>query len=607
MDAVILAAGLGSRLKEYTENQTKSMVEVNGITIIERLLRQLEGKVNSITVVLGYRADELEKYIDSLELVTPINYIINTIYDSTNNIYSLYKAKEVMIKSDTILFESDLMFSDDLIKKMLSSSFDNFAVISKFETWMDGTVVSIDSDNNIYQFISGKEFEYTLSESYYKTVNIYKFSKDFSKNTYFPFLEAHMKAFGRNAYYEAVLQTIVNIDKTILKGLDVKDTTWYEVDDLQDLDIASTLFNINEEDKFDLIQSRYGGFWRYPSLVDFCYLVNPFYPPKRMLDEISNNIERLVIDYPSGIKVNSLLVSKYYGVPSEYTVVGNGAAELIKSYMDLYDGKYGVIAPTFEEYSNRVKKEDIIKYYPKNELFKYTVTDIIDYFEDKKINHLILINPDNPTGNFIEKKEIVRLVEWCKEKDIRLVLDESFGDFVNSEKENSLINKKVLLDYPNLVIIKSISKSFGVPGVRLGFLMSSDVSIITKIQKDVSIWNINSFGEFFLQIFEKYKKEYTNALEKFYLSRSDYYQLLKTIPNIEVIPSQANYFTCYIKPDGKITSRELAIKVLKEDNLLIKDLSNKDGFNGANYIRIAVKRPEENIRLVNVLKKYLGG
>lgn len=607
MEAVILAAGLGSRLKEYTENQTKSMVEVNGITIIERLLRQLEGKVNSITVVLGYRADELEKYIDSLELVTPINYIINTIYDSTNNIYSVYKAKEVMINSDTILFESDLMFSDDLIKKMLSSSFDNFAVISKFETWMDGTVVSIDSDSNIYQFISGKEFEYTLSESYYKTVNIYKFSKDFSKNTYFPFLEAHMKAFGRNAYYETVLQTIVNIDKTILKGLDVKDTTWYEVDDLQDLDIASTLFNINEEDKFDLIQSRYGGFWRYPSLVDFCYLVNPFYPPKRMLDEISNNIERLVIDYPSGIKVNSLLVSKYYGVPSEYTVVGNGAAELIKSYMDLYDGKYGVIAPTFEEYSNRVKKEDIIKYYPKNELFKYTVTDIIDYFEDKKINHLILINPDNPTGNFIEKKEVVRLVEWCKEKGIRLVLDESFGDFVNSEKENSLINKKVLLDYPNLVIIKSISKSFGVPGVRLGFLMSSDVSIITKIQKDVSIWNINSFGEFFLQIFEKYKKEYTNALEKFYFSRSEYYKLLKTIPNIEVIPSQANYFTCYIKPDGKITSRELAIKVLKEDNLLIKDLSNKDGFNGANYIRIAVKRPEENIRLVNVLKKYLGG
>lgn len=608
MQALILAAGLGSRMKEYTKTSTKSMVEINGKSLIERLLRQIDShNFSKVVIVDGYKSDIMQEYVKSLDIKTPIEFITNKDYNITNNIYSVYLAKKKFVEEDTVMFESDLIFADEVLDEVLNSKYRNLAVVSKFESWMDGTVVKIDRSNNIKDFISKDAFNFKEIDSYFKTVNIYKFSKEFSKNTYFPFLEAQMKAFGKNEYYETILKTITQLDPTIIRALDIKEIPWYEVDDLQDLDVASSLFNTTPEKKYKSLHSRYGGFWRYPKLIDFCYLVNPFYPPQRMLDEIQSNIKRLVIDYPSGLNVNSSLVGKYYNVPTEYTVVGNGAAELIKSFMEFEKGKFGIIAPTFEEYPNRLSLDRIVKYYPTNKSFEYTVDDIIDFYSENKVENLVLINPDNPTGNYIKKIEILRLLEWCQERNIKLILDESFGDFVNIEEDRSLIQRDIIEKFSNLILIKSISKSFGVPGVRLGFLMSSDKKLISEIKNDVSIWNINSFGEFFLQIFEKYKKDYETGLKLFYNVRSDYFEKLNSINNLEVLPSQANYFTCRILPEGNITSEELAIKLLDRDKLLIKDLSNKDGFSGGNYIRLAVKKNDENDIMVAKLSEYLGG
>ena len=131
--------------------------------------------------------------------------------------------------------------------------------------------------------------------------------------------------------------------------------------------------------------------------------------------------------------------------------------------------------------------------------------DLISYFSDKDISTLVLINPDNPTGSYIPKEGLLRLIEWTKENGVKLVVDESFADFAD-EPDNTLIDEAVINDNPHLFVMKSISKSFGVPGLRLGVLVSSDADAISSIKKDVSIWNINSFGEFYLQIYEKYAK-----------------------------------------------------------------------------------------------------
>ena len=320
------------------------------------------------------------------------------------------------------------------------------------------------------------------------------------------------------------------------------------------------------------------------------------------MDEIKANFERLMTEYPSGIEVNSLLAAKYYGLKREHVVVGNGAAELIKSLMEKLTGKIGIVRPTFEEYPNRKKPEDVITFYPDNQDFTYTAEDLMTFYADKDISALLLINPDNPSGNYIKKEDVLKIASWAENRSITFIVDESFVDFADEEKA-SLLDEEVLKNYPNLIVVKSISKSFGVPGLRLGVLASFNKELIDFIKKDIAIWNINSFGEFYLQIFEKYKNDYKEAMKKFKYIRRDYIEKLASIKNLRVIPSQANFVMCEVL--GGITAKELTERLLDEFDLLIKDLSSKNGFNGE-YIRLAVKRPEENDKLINALQEILG-
>ncbi len=603
MQAIILAAGMGKRLKELTDHNTKCMVKVNGVTMIERMLRQLdELKLSSIVIVVGYKGKELIDYIETLNVKTPIVYVSNEIYYKTNNIYSLYLARNYLLKEDTLLLESDLIFEDAVLERIVKDPYPSLALVAKYESWMDGTVVTIDEENNIRSFLGKKQFRFEDINNYYKTVNIYKFSREFSNSHYVPFLEAYTKALGDNEYYEQVLKVITLLEKPEIKASVLENEQWYEIDDIQDLDIAESIFTTSEDDKLKRFQNRYGGYWRYPSLIDFCYLVNPFYPSQKLLDEIKANFERLITEYPSGMGVNSLLVAKYFGLKQEHIVVGNGAAELIKSLMENLKGKVGLVLPTFEEYPNRFTDENKVIFTPQNSNFEYSADDLIEYFSEKEITTLLVINPDNPSGNYIKKSGVLRLAKWAQEKSIKLVIDESFVDFVDAEEDTSLLTEDIINDFDNLIVIKSISKSYGVPGLRLGVLASKDVDLIKFIKKDVAIWNINSFAEFYLQIFEKYKSDYKLAMEDFYLVRKEFSDKLSSINNLRVVPSQANYILCELLNGYKAT--DLTKILLDKNNLFIKDLSTKKGFNGE-YIRVAVKRPEENDKLVEAIEEVL--
>ena len=601
MQAIILAAGMGSRLKELTSDHTKGMVEVNGISMMERMLRQLDEKnLNKIVVVVGYKADDFIDYIDALNIKTKIEYVNNEIYDTTNNIYSLYLAKDYLVNDDTLLFESDLIFEDKVLDKLIDHPYPSLALVDKYEAWMDGTVVKLDEDNNIIDFLGKAEFDFNDINEYYKTVNIYKFSQEFSQDKYVPFLEAYRLAMGDNEYYERVLKIIAGLENPGIKALPLDNDMWYEIDDKQDLDIAESMFAQGEL-KLEKIQNRFGGYWRYPELVDFCYLVNPHYPPKKLVDEVKANLDRLIRDYPSGMGVNTLITAKYFNIKEEYILIGNGASELIKVAMEKFTGNTGIIYPTFEEYPNRVH-EEIIAYLPKDESYLYGAEDLIEFYDDKDIGTLVLINPDNPSGNYIMKEDVLKVADWAMKKDIKFILDESFIDFSDAEENGSLLENEILEKYPNLILIKSISKSYGVPGFRLGILASSDKALIKYLKKEVSIWNINSFGEYFMQIAEKYDKYYHSAMAKFKEIRKEYVNDLSEINNLRLIPSQANYIMCELL--GDMSSKELTQILLEDHNMFIKDLSDKRGFDGQ-YIRIAVKRVEENNRIVQALKDLL--
>ena len=600
MQAIILAAGMGKRLGEYTKNNTKCMVPVNGVPLIDRVLNQLSSlKLSRVVIVVGYEGQKLIDYIGNEYNGLKIEYIFNSIYDKTNNIYSLALAKDKMQEDDTLLLESDLIFDDRLFSLVVDNPCPNLALVAKYEAWMDGTMVQIDDERNIVNFVPKEAFRHEQADSYYKTVNIYKLSKEFSANRYVPFLEAYMKAIGNNEYYENVLRILSFLDCKDLKALPITDEKWYEIDDKQDLDIAEALF-ADDEQLMQKFYSRYGGFWRFPKMLDFCYLVNPFFPSQRMLNEMKASFLTLLTEYPSGMKVNALLASKCWGVSEKYIVPGNGAAELIKFLMDNLNGKLGVIRPSFEEYPNRYQGE-VVTFIPQNSDFRYTGQDIIDYYANKDIANLLLINPDNPSGNFIPKDDILKVADWCKLNQVRFIVDESFVDFSEEYEICSMLDDTILESYPNMIVVKSISKSYGVPGLRLGIMASADEMLIKEAKKYVSIWNINSFAEFFMQIFTKYSKDYHKACGSFQAERADFLSKLCEIPFIHVMPTQANFVLCEVKEP--YSSMEIVKRMLREHNILLSACSAKKGLQGGKYLRIAIRGHQDNARLIEAFKQ----
>ena len=595
---------MGRRLGEYTKDNTKCMVPVNGVPLIDRLLEQLvKQTLQRVIIVVGYKGKELKNYIGSrYEGLLSIEFADNPVYDKTNNIYSLALVKDKLQEDDTLLIESDLIFSDRLIPMIVENPYPNLALVAKYESWMDGTMVRLDDEQNIVNFISKEAFDYNDVDSYYKTVNIYKLSRDFSQNKYVPFLDAYTKAVGNNEYYENVLRIISLLNNHDMKALPIGSEKWYEIDDKQDLDIAEALF-ADEKDVLRKYYGRFGGFWRFPQMLDFCYLVNPYFPSQRLKDELRANFDTLLVGYPSGMKVNTLIASKCFGVSEAYVVPGNGAAELIKILMEESQGRVGFIRPTFEEYPNRYDKDKQVTFVPQNEEYRYTADDLMTFFADKDIRQLLLINPDNPSGNFIPKEDVLRLAKWCEKHDIRLIIDESFVDFSENYVTNSLLDDTTLEAYPHMAVMKSISKSFGVPGLRLGILASADKELIACIKKEVSIWNLNSFAEFFMQIYNKHEKDYQRACAKFVKERAVFELQLKTIPFLRIMPSQANYFLCEVLPPYKAS--EIVIYMLKRHNILTRDCSLKPGLDPQRqYMRIAVRNHEDNTRLVKGLLAF---
>ncbi len=601
MQALILAAGMGRRLGEFTANNTKCMLEVNGVRLIDRMLSQLlRLDLSRIVIVIGYEGENLRRYVSGRYPEAPIVYVENPIYDKTNNIYSLWLARDFLLGDDTLLLESDLIFDDEALNLALNSQYNNVALVAKYETWMDGTMVRIDDECNIVNFIPKKDFKYSDVATYHKTVNIYKFSREFIADHYLPFLGAYIRVLGENEYYEQVLRVITLIDSCDLKALPIHGINWYEIDDVQDLRIAETIFATPRE-RLAKLQHSFGGYWRYPGLVDFCYLVNPYFPRPHMVEELKANFETLLREYPSGMGVNSLLAAKYFGLTHDFAVVGNGAAELIKSLMSLLPGRLGVVYPTFEEYPNRLTDDRLAKFYPRNADFSYSVVELMEFMDANEVDSMLLINPDNPSGNFIPPADLHALASGAETRGVRLIVDESFVDFADEAAEATLLSNETLRRHPHLCVMKSISKSYGVPGLRLGVLASADTELISAVRRDVGIWNINSFAEFYMQIFGKYEKDYVRACAKFRAEREIFRAELESVPMLRVIPSQANYFLCEV---SGMTSGELSLRLLTDYNILIKDCSGKKGFEtgGRQYVRIAIRDRADNSRLIAALK-----
>ncbi len=602
MQALMLAAGMGKRLGKYTGNNTKCMVEVAGKKLIDRTIQAVEeAGIEKFILVIGYKGENLKNYIldNYASSKVKFEFINNKDYATSNNIYSFYMAKEYLEQDDTILLESDLIYDSSIIKRVVECEDKDLAVVAKYESWMDGTVVTCDENRNITQFIEKVDMDLRLSESYYKTVNIYKLSKEFSRSTYIPFLEAYMKAYGLNSYYETVLKVISHLSKTSLKAYYMGDLPWYEIDDAQDLDIATVMFSSGEA-KYKNITSKFGGYWRYNKMLDFCYLVNPYFPPKRMVEKMQNEFPILLTQYPSGLNIQNLNAERIFGVEDSRILVGNGAAELINALGSYVTGKVAVSLPTFNEYVRCFRNCELIKIDNSQFDYKHNVDYLMNLIE--KVDYMCIVSPDNPGGDLLTKEQVLALCERAREFNTTVVIDESFIDFADKEKRYTLLDNDILASNPNLIVIKSISKSYGVPGLRLGVLASANQQVLKGLRDLMQVWNINSFAEYYLQIYNLFASSYERACDSIAYERNRFVKELNTIKSIKVYPSQANFIMIDL---GKTNSYKFCIKMLDKYNVLVKDLSTKNYFTGKNFIRVAIRDDKDNDAFIKAIKEEL--
>ena len=601
MQALVLAAGMGKRLGKYTSNNTKCMLSVNGKTLIERAIESLlEAGVKKLIIVVGYKGDNVKKFllhdcknprIKEMELV----FIDNPVYDKTNNIYSLYLAVDELKKEDTILLESDLIYEPELVRKIVKNSAKNLVSVARYKQWMDGTVVKLGENGDVMEFIEKKDFNYAEINRYYKTVNVYKLSKEFITKEFVPFLKAYIESYGENEYYELVLKVIAHVSRNKLKAFDVSSLDWYEIDDAQDLDIASCIFSSGKE-RLENFQKRYGGYWRFDGLLDYCYLVNPYYPTNGLLNKINYFSKELITQYPSGQAVNCICASRIFNdINVEHLVVGNGAAELISALGNKLSGTMYLPESAFNEYARCFGNCKLNRYDLSKDDYTYKVDAIKQAVSKNDI--VCIVNPDNPSGAFIEESDILEILELAKDKMI--IFDESFIDFADPKLRYTLIKDDILEKYPNLIVIKSISKSYGIPGIRLGVLASSNKALVSGIKDVLPVWNINSYGEYFLQIANLYKSDYAAACDKIAEERTRMIKRLKKLlpKTCIVFDSQANFILLDL---GDVNSTNIAVKLL-DKNIFIKDLRTKHAFEGKNFVRLAIRTREENNELIKFL------
>jgi len=354
-------------------------------------------------------------------------------------------------------------------------------------------------------------------------------------------------------------------------------------------------------DKLDLslIGALYGGYWNY-DLKDFCYMINSYFPPQEMLDKIAAELSVLSRNYPSTNKHISLLLSNYLSLDVDNVVVANGASELVNVIGRLFIKKLAVPVPTFNEYINRlrIQGKEVSLYRMEEERFTIDMDSYIRFAEESNSNAVLFIRPNNPTGNLIPKTSMNYALQKLVNFDLVLV-DESFIEFSATEKDASIL--EFIETYENLVIIKSLSKVYGIPGLRVGCAICGNINRIDMLRKELSIWNINSFAQYFIELLGDYRKEFEEACTKVVRATRELHAELSKLKCLYPYPTEANFVFC--KLVNNMSSTELATFLFENYGFLIYDCSNKTSLN-SQFVRMASRTYEENGELVAAIRAW---
>jgi histidinol-phosphate/aromatic aminotransferase/cobyric acid decarboxylase-like protein len=346
--------------------------------------------------------------------------------------------------------------------------------------------------------------------------------------------------------------------------------------------------------------------------VDACFLSNP-YATELFIEFFENELvttktlHHVIEAYPPQNREIAHFLSASINVPEDNIFIGNGAIEIIQAIIhNFVNGKIVVSIPTFSSYYEFVKDKNNVVFYnlKKENNYCLDVDNYIDFIKKEKPNSIVIINPNNPNGDYLNKDEVYRILSELRFLE-NIIMDESFIHFAYENLDLSMIDSyKLLTEFPNLCIVKSMSKDFGIAGIRAGYgIMCKEK--VDQLLNTGYLWNVSGLTDYFFKLYsrEDFQKRYDIVRKKYIMNTLMFLNELNRIPSIKVYPSRANFALVELI-DGS-SSKELMIKLLYSHGVYVRECSDKIGLDGQ-FLRIASRSFEENVLILDAFKSVHG-
>ena len=343
------------------------------------------------------------------------------------------------------------------------------------------------------------------------------------------------------------------------------------------------------------------GFEQAKSIIDFCFIANPYYPTPAMVDELQALLPTLIKSYPTSRPEQSQRhLAEVIHVNPDNLIIGNGASELITNIQEHLIDTIAVPVPTFSEYLDKLRDRRSAELYYLQRNASYALNPIayLAWIRKKGLHAALIINPGNPSGQLLPLEQMRDFLERAKDLDL-IIVDESFIDFAGESIPS-------LLPYAdrhsNLLLIRSMSKHCGVPGLRLGYCYTDNLYLLNRLRRIIPTWNVNTLAEYFLSQLPSTDKAYHDARLRLIDDVRALKRELDTIPAITAYPTGANFIL--VRIEHGMTSGELQHELLHAHRMYVRDCSNKIGMDGY-HIRIASQGREKDALLVDALRAIL--
>ena len=335
------------------------------------------------------------------------------------------------------------------------------------------------------------------------------------------------------------------------------------------------------------------------NIIKFGANVNPLGLSENVKQQLASRLD-ILSSYPDrDYTTLRNTISEYCNVPAEFILPGNGSSELIALLIQERNPKHTLIlGPTYSEYSRELSFSGSTQEYyhlREEDNFVLNVDDLCQTLEGN-YDFLIICNPNNPTSSAITREDLKKLLTFCAEKNIFVMIDETYVEFAPDISEITAVT--LTKEFTNLMVLRGVSKFYAAPGMRLGYGITGNLDFLKKMKEKQVPWSLNSLGalagELMLQ-----DKDYIHRTRELILSeRTRLLQALVEIPTYKTYPAYANFILLKIQKPV-LTSYDVFDACIRQ-GLMIRDCSSFECLDGE-YIRFCIMNLEDNTRLLNIL------